>query len=91
MEIFLQRRHAFMVEYGTVSYIIDYFTISLKIINLKGHLNNVSGLRVTEILLNVMILPIGGASAVKGLLSTGPTPSIFNRHSVAGTVLQIHS
>ena len=29
------------------------------------------------ILLNGWILPIGGASAVEGLLSTGPTPSSF--------------
>ena len=33
--------------------------------------------RDTAILLNGWILPIGGASAVEGLLSTGPTPSSF--------------
>ena len=33
--------------------------------------------RITAILLNEWILPIGGASVVEGLLSTGPTPSSF--------------
>ena len=33
--------------------------------------------RITAILLNEWILPIGGASAVEGLLSMGPTPSSF--------------
>ena len=79
-----------MVEYGTVSHIIDYFTIFLKILNLKGHPNNITGSRVAENLLNVMILPIGGASAVEGVLSTGPTLSSFNRPGVARAVLQIH-
>ena len=47
--------------------------------NLEGHLNNITGSRVTAILLNGWILPIGGASAVKGLLSTGPPPSSNSR------------
>ena len=46
-----------------------------KILNLEGHLNHITGSRVTAILLNGLILLIGGASAVEGLLSTGPTPS----------------
>ena len=44
-----------------------------KILNLKGHQNRNTGLRVMAIFLNGWILPIGGASAVEGLLSTGPT------------------
>ena len=43
----------------------------------SGHLNRNTGCRVTAILMNGVILPIGGASAVEGLLSTGPTPSSF--------------
>ena len=49
----------------------------LEILNLVGHLNRITGSRVTAILLNGWILPIGGASAIEGLLSTGPTPFIF--------------
>ena len=39
-----------------------------EILNLEGHLNCITGLRVTA---NGWILPIGGASAVEGLRSTG--------------------
>ena len=49
----------------------------LEILNLEGHLNCITGSRVTAIFLNGWILPIGGASAVEGLLSTGPTLSSF--------------
>ena len=42
---------------------------------MKGHLNRITGSRVTAIFLEVWILPFGGAPAVEGLLSTGPTPS----------------
>ena len=45
------------------------------LVNLEGHQNRITGSRVTAILLNGWILPIGGASAVEGVLSTGPTPS----------------
>ena len=44
-------------------------------LNLEGHLNRINGSSVTAILLNGWILPIGGASAVEGIISTGPTPS----------------
>ena len=66
-----------MVEDGAFSHKIDYVTIFLEILNLEGHQNRITGSRVTVILLNGWILPIGGASAVEGLLSMGPTPSIF--------------
>ena len=56
-----------MVEDWTFSHKIGYFTTFYKILNLKGHANCISGSKVTAILLNRWILPIGGASAVKGL------------------------
>jgi hypothetical protein len=37
----------------------------------KGHQNPINGLKFTAILLKGRILPIGGASAVEGLQSTG--------------------
>ena len=49
----------------------------LEILNLEGHLNRITGSKVTAILLNSWFLPIGGASAVEGLLSMGPSPSSF--------------
>ena len=67
VKISLRRRHALMVEDGAFSHKIDYIAIFLEIFNLEGHLNNITGSRVTAILLNGLILPIGGASAVKGL------------------------
>ncbi len=66
-----------MVTDGAFSHKIDYVTIFLEILNLEGHQNRITGLKVTAILLNGWILPIGGASAVEGLLSTGPTPSSY--------------
>ena len=75
MEITLRRRHALMVKDGAFNHKIDYVTIFVEILNLKGHQNCITGSRVTPILLNGWILPIVGASAVEGLLSTGRTPS----------------
>ena len=66
-----------MVEDGAFSHKIDYVTVFRKIINLKGHRNRLTGLKVTAILLNGWILPIGGASVAESLLSTGPTLSSF--------------
>ena len=40
-------------------------------LNPEGHQNRITGSKVTAILLKVWILPIGGASAVEGLRSTG--------------------
>ena len=51
-----------MVGDGAFSHKIDY---------VEGHLNFITGSRVTAILLNGWILPFGGASAVEGLPSTG--------------------
>ena len=71
MKISLQRRHALMVEDGSFSHKVDYVAIFLKILNLEGHLNRITGSRITAILLNWWILPIGEASAVEGLRSAG--------------------
>ena len=40
-------------------------------LNPEGHQNRITGSKVTAILLKGWILPIGGASAVEGLRSTG--------------------
>ena len=55
---------------GAFSHKIDCVTINMKILNLEGHLNCMTGSRVMPILMNGWILPTGGASAVKGLRST---------------------
>ena len=56
----------------------DYVTIVFyEILNLEGLVNRITGSRLTPILLNWWVFPIGGASGVEGLLSTGPTLSIF--------------
>ena len=46
---------------------MDYVTIFKEILNLKGPPNRINGSRVTPILLNGWVFPIGGVSAVKGL------------------------
>ena len=56
-----------MVEDGAFNHKIDYVTILKEILNLKGHPNCITGSKFMTILLNLWILPIGGASAVKGL------------------------
>ena len=67
-----------MFEDGAFSHKIDY-----EILNLEGHPNCITGSRVMEIFLKLWILPIGGASAVEGMLSTGPTPSSFELDTMA--------
>ena len=64
-----------MIEDGDFSHKIDCATIFEEILNLNGHPHIITGLRVRAILLNGCISPIGGASVMEGLLSTGPTPS----------------
>ena len=49
-----------MVGDGAFSPKIDYVAIFTEILNLEGHLNLITGSRDTEILLNGLILPIGG-------------------------------
>ena len=64
---------------GAFSHKIDYNTLFLEILNLEGHLNRITGSRVTAILSIGWILPIFGASAVEGVLSTAPTPSSYKQ------------
>ena len=67
MKIFLPRSHALIVEDGAFSHKIVYVTIFKEIFNLEGHPNRIISSKVLAILLNGWILPISGASAVKGL------------------------
>ena len=67
MKISLRRRHALMGKDGAFSRKIDNVTIFKEVLNRKVHPNCITGSKVTVILLNRWILPIGGASAVKGL------------------------
>ena len=59
-----------MVKDGAFSHKIDWYNF-WEILNLKGHLNCITGPRVTAILLNVWILPFGGPSAEEGVLIMG--------------------
>ena len=52
-----------LVEDGAFSHDINYFTIFKEILNPEGHPNRITGSKVTAILLNGWILPIGGASS----------------------------
>ena len=52
-----------MVEHGALSHKIDYVTIVKDILNPEGHPNCISGSKVTAILLNGWILPVGEASS----------------------------
>ena len=58
-----------MVLNGAFSYIMH----CIKILNMEGHPNCITGSRVTAIFLNGWILPIDVASLVDGLQSTGLT------------------
>ena len=71
MKISLQHHHALMVEDGAFSHKVDNFYNCWEILNVEGHPNRITGSRVMVILLNRWILPIGGASAVESLRSTG--------------------
>ena len=59
VKISLRRRHALMVGDSASSHKIDYVRKFQEILNLEGHQNCITGLRVTAILLNGWILPIG--------------------------------
>ena len=51
--------------------VINYVIGIKTFLNPEGHQNRITGSKVTAILLKGWILPIGGASAVEGLQSTG--------------------
>ena len=63
MKVSLRHCHALTVADGAFSHKIDYFTNFMDILNPEGHPNCITGSKVTAILLNVLILPIGGASS----------------------------
>ena len=73
--IALQRRHARTVRDSSFSYKKDYVIVIKTFLSPEGHQNRISGSKVTAILLKGCILPIGGASSVEGLRSTGATSS----------------
>ena len=52
-----------MVTDSAFSHKIDYVTIFQDILYLEGHPNRITSSKVTAILLNGWILPIGGASS----------------------------
>ena len=62
MKISLRSRHAITDADGAFSHKLDYVTIFKDILNPEGHPNRITGLKVTAILLNGWILPIGGAA-----------------------------
>ena len=66
-----------MVGNGTFSQKNYQIKIFLEILNPEGHQNRITGSRVTAILLNGWMLPIGGASVVGGLQSTGPPCLVY--------------
>ena len=53
-----------MVEDGGFNHKIDYVTIFKEILNPRGHPNCITGSKVTAILLNGWILPVGGVTAL---------------------------
>ena len=59
MKISLWQRHALTIADGAFSHKIDYVTIFKEILDPEGHANCISGSKVTAILLNGWILPIG--------------------------------
>ena len=67
----LRRRHAQTVRNSSSSYKIDSVVVIKTFLNPEGHQNRITGSKVTAILLKGWSLPIGGASAVEGLRSTG--------------------
>ena len=75
----LRRRHAQTVRDSSSSYKIDYVMVIKTFLNPEGHQNRITGSKVTAILLKWWILPIGGASAVEGLRSTGLPRLVFKR------------
>ena len=78
----LRRCHAQTVRDSTSSYKIDYVIVIKTFLNPEGHQNCTSGSKVMAILLKRWVLPIGGASAVEGVRSTGLPCLVINCFSV---------
>ena len=68
MKISLRRRHALLVEDGGFSHKIycNIYIFFIEILYLEGHPNCITCSRVAAILLNMWIVPIGGASSEEG-------------------------
>ena len=64
------------VEDGAFSNKIDYVIIFEEFLNLEGHPNCITVSKGTAILLNWLILPIGGVSTVK-VLRLQPAQQVF--------------
>ena len=73
----LRRRHAQTVRDRSSSYKIDYVIGIKNFLNPEYHQNMINGSKVTAILLKGWILPLGVASAVEGLRSTGLPRLVF--------------
>ena len=86
----LRRRHAQTVRASTSSYKKDYFIGIKTFLNPEGHQNRITGSKVTAILLKRWILPIGGASAVEGLQSTGLPRLVIARPGGGGRLADFH-
>ena len=67
-----------MVGDGAFSHKKECVPICEEILNLEGHPNHISGSEVKAILLKIS--PIGRASAVEGLRSTGLPSLVFMAH-----------
>ena len=93
VKISLQRRHAPMVGNGALSHKIDYITIFEEILNLEGHQNRTTGSKVTAILLNAWIFPIGqsgGASRWKAFYQQGLPCLVYDRNQPAAQTASAH-
>ena len=75
--IALPRRHAQTVGDSSSSYKIAYVIVIKTFLNPEGPQNCISGSKVTAILVKGWSLPIGGASSVEGLRSTGLPHQVF--------------
>ena len=65
-------------------YKIDYVIVIKNFLNPEGHQNLFNGSKVTAILMNGQILPIGGASAVEDLRSTGLPRLVYIQPTLLG-------
>ena len=78
MKKWLRQGHALIGEDGTFSHKIDFLKFFLEILKHKWRPNCITGSRVAAVLLNGGIWPIGDASAVNGLQSTGLLRLVYN-------------
>ena len=62
VKISLRRRHVLLVEDVASGQKIDYITVVLDILNPAGYPNGITGSKVTAILLNGWVLPVGAVA-----------------------------